>query len=173
MFLLVPLALAACGGGSGPAQAPVRLTIGSPSDGARLIAETTTVSGTVSPRGATVLVGGKEVVVSRGSFSASVPLEPGTNVVDVVAASPHSKAAMTAVRIYRQVAVAVPDVVGMSPSDGSDALTAKGLKPKLHASDGGLDFLIPRSAQVCSTTPSAGEQVPPGTSVDVETSKLC
>ena len=172
LFLLLPLALAACGS-SGPARAPVRLTIGSPSDGARLIADKATVSGTVSPRGATVLVGGKQVAVAGGSFSASVPLEPGTNVVDVVAASPHSKAAMTAVRIYRQVAVSVPDVVGQSPSDASAALTAKGLKPKLHESDSGFDFFIPRSQQVCSTTPSAGEQVPPGTSVDVESSKLC
>ena len=151
----------------------MRLTIGSPSDGARLIADKATVSGTVSPRGATVLVGGKEVGVARGSFSASVPLEPGTNVVDVVAASPHSKAAMTAVRVYRQVAVSVPDVVGQSPDDASAALTAKGLKPKVHQSDSGLDFFIPRSEQVCSTTPSAGEQVPPGSSVDVEASKLC
>jgi hypothetical protein len=173
VLLLAPIALAACGGGSGPAKPPVRLTLASPSDGVRVLDGSVSVSGTVSPRTASVTVNGQRVAVSGGSFNTQVQLSPGTNVVDVLAGSTQSQAAMTAVRVYRQVMVAVPDVTGQSPSDATKQLSAKGLKPKVENSDSSFDFFIPRSRRVCATDPQAGTQVAPGATVQVLTAKIC
>lgn len=172
--MLAPLAvLAGCGGGSTPKQPPVRLTLAAPTDGARLLQDTVHVSGTVSPAASTVTVAGKRVTVSGGSFETEVQLEPGQNVVDVLAGAKDSAAAMTAVRVYREVMVQVPDLVGQKPSDAKDALTAKGFKAKEEKSDGGFDFILPGSRQVCATDPDAGTKVPPGATVTLVTGKFC
>jgi hypothetical protein len=163
----------ACGGGSAPKQPPVRLTLAAPSDGARLLQDSVNISGTVSPGTATVSVEGRRVTVSGGAFDTQVQLHPGQNVVDVMAGAEDSAAAMTAVRVYRELMVEVPDLVGQKPSDAEDALTAKGLKVKQQNSDGGFDFLLPGSQQVCSTDPDAGSKVEPGSTVTVVTGKFC
>ena len=173
LCLLAPLALVGCGGGSSPKRPPVRLTLAAPSDGARLVQDSVSVSGTVSPGTASVTVEGRRVPVSGGSFDTEVKLAPGQNVVDVLAGAKGSAAAMTAVRVYRQLMVVVPDVVGQKPSDAVDQLTAKGLKPHTENSDGSFDFFIPGSRTVCSTDPEAGSKVAPGASVRVVTGKLC
>jgi PASTA domain-containing protein/glucodextranase-like protein len=171
--VLAPLALVGCGGGSTPKQPPVRLTLAAPSDGARLLQDTVHISGTVSPATSTVTVEGRRVTVSGGSFDTEVPLDPGQNVVDVMAGAKNSAAAMTAVRVYRQVMIEVPDVVGQKPSDATDALIAKGFKVKEESSDSGIDLFLPGSQQVCSTNPDAGTQVDPGSTVTVVTGKFC
>ena len=173
LCLLVPLALVGCGGGSTPKRSPVRLTVAAPGDGVRLMQDSVSVSGTVSPATASVTVEGKRVPVNGGSFDTEVKLVPGQNVVDVLAGAKGSAAAMTAVRIYRELMVEVPDVVGQKPSDAVDQLTAKGLKPHTENSDGSFDFFIPGSRTVCSTDPDAGSKVAPGTTVRVFTGKLC
>jgi hypothetical protein len=173
LCLLAPLAIVGCGGGSAHKQAPVRLTLAAPTDGARLLQDTVHVSGTVSPTAATVTVAGKHVPVSSGSFDTEVQLEPGQNVVDVLAGAKDSAAVMTAVRVYREVMLEVPDLVGQKPSDASDALIAKGLKAKEENSDSGFDFILPGSRKVCATDPDAGTKVPSGTTVALITGKFC
>jgi hypothetical protein len=172
-LLAAPLALAGCGGGSTPTGPQIRLTLAAPADGSRLLQDNVHVSGTVSPATAAVTVAGKRVNVSGGEFDTQVPLQPGQNVVDVLAGNEGSAAAMTAVRVYRELMVEVPDLVGQSASDASDALTAKGLEPKAENDDGGFDFLLPGSRHVCSTDPEAGSKVEPGATVTIVTSKSC
>jgi hypothetical protein len=176
-MLLLPLglvpALAGCGGTPEPRQASVRLAVSSPSDGASVTEPAVAVAGTVAPPASTVLVGGRRVSARNGSFSAQVPLSPGANVVDVLASSPHARAAMTAVRVYRQLLVTVPDVSGDDPSDASDALAARRLKPKVEDAGGPLEFLVPADRKVCDTDPAPGSRVPLGTAVHVRTAKLC
>jgi hypothetical protein len=175
--LLLPLglasALAGCGHTSKPRPVSVRLAVDSPSDGARVTDSTASVSGTVSPAGSTVLVRGRRVTARGGSFSANVPLDPGANVVDVLASAPRARPTMTAVRVYRQLLVTVPDVSGDSPSDAVRALAARRLTAKVQDVGGPLEFLVPSDRTVCDTQPPAGRQVPPGTAVQVHTAKLC
>jgi beta-lactam-binding protein with PASTA domain len=80
---------------------------------------------------------------------------------------------MTAVRVYRQVTVAVPDVLGASPSDAAAQLTSRGLRPQTKSSGSGFDFLIPLSVQVCATDPAPETQVAPGATVQLLTGKVC
>jgi hypothetical protein len=174
LLALVPIGLlAGCGAAAAPPRAPVRITIASPSDGTRLTQSTVTLSGTVSPSVPAVLVGGRRVAVVSGAFNAEVALAPGANVVDVLAGSARAAAAMTAVRVYRQVTIAVPDVVGASPSEASAQLTASGLKSQTSSAGSGFDFLLPLSVQVCATHPSPGTQVQPGSTIELLTGKVC
>lgn len=164
--------LVGCGSTAKPAQ-PVRLTIDSPTDGARTLAAEVSISGTVSPASATVMIAGKRVVVSSGSFTATVPVRPGSNVLDVLASSPRATGAMSAVRVYRQVLITIPDLGGESPSQASARLTGLGLVPKVQEGGGFLEPLIPGSPQVCQTDPPAGRAVTPGSTVHVQVAKLC
>jgi hypothetical protein len=171
---LMPIGLlVGCGAAAAPQRAPVRITIASPSDGMRLPQATVMLSGTVSPSVAAVLVAGRRVGVVGGAFNAQVALAPGANVVDVLAGSARAPAAMTAVRVYRQVTVAVPDVLGASPSDAAAQLSARGLRPQTKSSGSGFDFLIPLSVQVCATDPAPETQVAPGATVQLLTGKVC
>ena len=101
-----PLALAACGGSSSPAtKPPVRLSVDAPGDGAVVRAGTVEISGRVSPAGASVTVLGRSAAIAGETFSASVPLAAGDNVIDVMATGPSSRPAMTAVRILREITI--------------------------------------------------------------------
>lgn len=165
-------ALAGCGGSAKPPP-PVQLTINSPTDGTRTLAAQVSVTGTVSPAVATVLVAGKPVTVSEGSFTATVPVNPGSNVLDVLASAPRAAGAMTAVRVYRQVLITIPSLGGDSPAQATAELTGIGLAPKVQQGGGFLEPLIPGSPQVCQTYPAAGRAVMPGSTVQVEIAKLC
>ena len=165
-------ALSGCGNASHP-TAQVQLRLAAPADGTRILATSIGVSGTVAPATANVVVLGRSVAVNAGSFSARVALKPGTNLVDVLAGAPHAQGAMSVVRVFRELPVTVPDLAGASPSSAERQLEALGLAPRVHQSDGGLDFLLPIPRQVCVTNPGAGRGVAPGSTVTVTVSKLC
>jgi hypothetical protein len=170
----VALLACACGRTAHRPAAPVRLTLSSPAAGARIESSEATISGVVSPHGARVLVLGQAVKPgAEGSFSATVSLVPGTNLIDVIASAPHAQPAMTALQVIRYVLVTVPDVTGASPSDAAAAIRARGLKPQLHGDSDPFSFLLPFSEQVCSQSPSGGAQVDPNSTVTIHLGKLC
>ena len=166
--------LSGCGQTTAPTAAPVKLTVNSPSDGSRVETSTATISGVVTPHSSQILVLGQGVSPSAdGSFSTTVTLSPGTNLVDVIASAPHSKPAMVSLRVVRYVMISVPNVSGKSPSAAAAALRAAGLKPELHGDSDPLAFLLPFPEQVCSQYPGAGTQVEPETAVALHLGKLC
>ncbi len=167
--------LASCGG-TEPAPralAAVRLQVDAPVDTAVTQEAQVRVSGTVSPASATVLVGGEEATVSDGRFAKTVALQPGVNVVDVQAGAPRRPAAMTAVRVTREVPIAVPDVAGDAPDDAKTQLTDLGFSVEVRRGGGLLDEIVPGTIGVCGTDPEAGELVRPGSTVTVEVRKTC
>src|SRR5215218_3690388 len=130
-------AAAGCGGDKEPrAQRPapaVDLSVTAPNDMATVRAETVEVAGTVEPASADVLVLGQKAPVSGGgSFSATVSLEPGANVIDVMATAPGRGPALTAFRVTREVPVTVPDLDGMNAQEVEDTLTDAGLTPEIE-----------------------------------------
>lgn len=152
----------------------MRLDVRSPADGIRVPNSSITVTGTVSPPRAAVLVLGRPAAVQRdGSFSARVSLSAGVNLIDVLASLPHASGAMTALRVERYVLVAVPQVVGLSPRAAAAAVRAAGLVPKLQPGGNPLSFLAPLPNQVCSASPPPGVEVSPGSTVTLVTSNLC
>lgn len=169
------LLLGGCGSQAAPSKAlpGVQLRIDAPPDAGTTDAESVEVRGTVSPAAATVLVAGDEVSVQGGSFSHTVALDPGPNVVDVEAGAPRRPAAMTALRVLREVPVEVPDVSGESPSAARRTLEAAGLTVRLTRGGGLLDEIIPGEIGVCGTAPDAGERVKAGSRVVVEVRKSC
>ncbi len=144
-----------------------------PRDGSTTLATQVSVTGTVTPGTASVLVVGRSVATQRGSFTVRVPLRAGTNVLDVLAGAPGEQAAMTAVRVYREIAVAVPPLGGQDPTAAAQRLQLLGLRPQVENVGGFFEVLIPSSAQVCSTSPSAGARLAPGSQVKLEVAKLC
>ena len=80
---------------------------------------------------------------------------------------------MSALRVERYVLVAVPQVLGDSPSDAEAALRAAGLIPEPHSTDNALSSLFPLPAQVCSVSPQPGTKVSPGSTVTLSTAKVC
>lgn len=162
-----------CGSAAQPAAPPVRLSVDSPADGTTTLGSQVVVSGTVAPGAATVLVAGQQVAVSGGSFSARVPVRPGANVIDVLAGAPRAPAAMSAVRVYRLLPVAVPAVEGQSSSTAVTTLTRLGLRPRVHDVGGFLQSLLPMSEQVCSTDPPAGQLLAPGSAVQLQVAVFC
>ncbi len=130
--------------------------------------------GSVGPGAASVLVAGKPVPIRGGSFTAWVPVAAGTNVIDVLAGAPRAAGAMTVVRVYRQLPVAVPDVGGEDPTVAARQLANAGLHPRLQGGSGFLQSLLPFvSKQVCSTDPAAGSLLPPGSAVTLQISRFC
>jgi Glucodextranase, domain B/PASTA domain len=176
-WAVVFLVLSGCGSassaGSGAAVPPVHLSLTAPEDQVTILARDVQVTGTVSPRRATVLVAGQRVAVQAGSFAVRVPVRAGTNVIDVIAGAPHASGAVTAVRVYRQLPVAVPALSGQSSASATSQLIGRGLRAKVVDVGGFFQSLIPGSSQVCRTSPPAGQQLAPGTQVVVQVAKLC
>jgi hypothetical protein len=169
------LLMTGCGGGKpATAQPPVRLQVTSPGDQGTVRDGSVEVRGTVSPSGATVVVRGEKASVSGGAWTAQVSLEPGVNVVDVMASSGSARPALTAVRVRRVAEVEVPDVVGLSADDAQKQLEDANLKADLQTDKGGFfDNLLGGSPNVCDTDPSAGTSVSPGTTVTVHLARDC
>jgi Glucodextranase, domain B/PASTA domain len=168
------LAIAACGQSAVHHVAPVHLLQLSPSDGVRVSSDRVTVTGTVEPHHASVMVLGRHVKpTSDGRFSTSVQLQVGTNLIDVIADSKRARPAMTALRVVRYVLVSVPQVSGRSPRSAASAIRAAGLVPKLEGNSDPFSFLVPLSSEVCSQSPAANKRVVPGTTVTLSVGKVC
>ncbi len=169
------LLLGACGGDK-PAKpvAPVRLQVTAPQDLGTVRTANVEVRGTVMPSTAKVTVRGERAQVSGGSWSAQISVEPGVNVVDVLASAGRARPALTAVRVRRVVDVVVPDLVGLSADDAKSALADAHLEGDLQTTNGGFfDELLGGKPEVCATDPSAGAHVDPGSTVVVQLARRC
>jgi hypothetical protein len=175
LLLLLLAAAAGCGGADRPAtpRRAVQLSVVAPGDAATVDADEVELRGRVAPSTATVTVLGREVEVSGGSFSTTVSLEEGANLIDVAASAPGRRPASTALRVVRQVPVEIPDVEGDEPEAAVEALEGLGLDVRLRRGGGLLDSLLPGDVGVCSTDPDAGTKVRPGSAVTVEVAKVC
>lgn len=166
-----------CGGG-GEAAAPrallpVELEVTAPSDLTVVDDDTVVVRGTVRPAGAGVRVMGLPAQVSGGSFEAAVPVEPGANVIDVMATARNRAATLTAVRVTRELPVVVPELVGLEVPDAEDELRDAGLTAEVREDGGLFDGLLPGEPEVCEQDPEAGEEVRRGTAVTLTVAKGC
>lgn len=150
------------------------LTLRTPVDQSRVATASAVVSGTVSPVRARVQVLGRGVRVrADGAFSISVGLSVGTNLIDVEASAPRSSGAVAAVRVIRYLLVTIPVLKGENPTAAAAGLAALGLTVKTRGSSDPLNFLIPGSTKVCSSSPAAGSRVDPGATVTIRTSRFC
>jgi hypothetical protein len=171
---LSALVLAACGGGGDDEpRKPVRVVMTGPGDGSVVRDDEVELTGSVTPAGALVSVQGEPVDVSAGAFSARVPLDPGGNVVDVMASADGMAPAMTAVRVVRRLTVRVPDLGGESPDGARERLAAAGLRADVVEAGGLIDDILPGGRSVCGTEPDAGSSVDSGTTVEVTVAKVC
>jgi hypothetical protein len=169
------LLLGACGGDK-PAKpvAPVRLQVTAPGDLGTVRAASVEIRGTVTPASATVTVRGERAQVSGGAWSAQISVEPGVNVVDVLASAGRARPALTAVRVRRVIDAVVPDLVGLSADDAQSELSDANLKGELQTAGGGFfDELLGGSPEVCETDPGAGAHVDPGSTVVVQLARRC
>jgi hypothetical protein len=171
------LGLAGCGSGDGERTAraltPVALTVTAPADMSTTRRTSVTVRGTVDPPGAAVTVLGARAEVVGGSFSASVDLAPGANVIDVAATAPGRGPALTALRVTREMPVAVPDLSGLAPEAARAQVEALGLALDVRAAGGLLEELLPGDPGICEQDPSPGDEVMRGTTVRVLVAKRC
>ena len=169
--------VAGCGGDGEPrAQRPpraVELDVSSPSDTAVVRSETVEVYGSVEPAGATVRVLGRRAAVGGGSFHAEVPLEPGANVIDVIATAPGRGPAMTALRVAREVPVEVPELVGLEVPAAERRLADAGLRSEVTRGGGLFDGLLPGEPAVCEQDPAAGTAVRRGSVVALTVARSC
>src|SRR5919108_4985002 len=142
--VLVLACLAATGVGCGDneprAQRPapvVELDVTTPTDMATVRSETVQVQGTVVPARAAVLVLGQRAAVSGGgTFTATVALEPGANVIDVMASATGRSPALMAFRVTREVPVTVPDLGGKHVDEVEKTLDSLGLAAEVEKSGG-------------------------------------
>jgi len=172
---LAPL-LAGCGADDRPPAAPtehVRLDISAPSDGATVRRGTADVRGSVSPRASSVTVLGRPALVDDGRFTVVVPLEPGINVIDVMATAPRRLPAMTALRVTRDILVTVPDLTGLLEDELDARLDPLGLESDVERGGGLFDVLRPGQPVVCRQTPGPGARVRRGREVQVVVAKRC
>jgi hypothetical protein len=167
--------LAGCGADTPPPQPqpPVRLSVSAPSDTAVVHAATAQVSGTVSPHRARVKVQGHLAQVSGGTFTSTVKLDQGPNVIDVAATASGRATALTAFRITREERVGVPELVGLSLDDARAQAGRRDLELATERGGGFLDPLVPRGIHVCDQSPAPGKQVRRGSTVKLLVARSC
>jgi hypothetical protein len=175
LLLVCALGSAACGGDPAP-RAPAKavlLELTAPQDAAVVDSETVTIAGRVSPAASSVRVLGEDVGASGGTFSTTIDLDPGANVVDVAATAPGRRPALTAVRVVRRMPVEIPDLQGEAVDAATERLEALALRVETREGGGLIDRLLPGEPKVCRTDPQAGEKVRVRTTVTLETGKGC
>ena len=175
LLLVALLLLAGCGADTPPPkpQKPVQLNVSAPSDTAIVQSATAQVSGTVSPPGARVKVQGHLAQVSGNSFTSTVNLAQGPNVIDVAATARGRATALTAFRVTRDERVAVPELVGLALDDAQQQADQRDLKLRAERGGGFLDPLVPRGIHVCDQSPAPGKQVRRGTTVKLLVARSC
>ena len=147
---------------------PVVLEVTAPVSAAVVTGEEVDVSGSVEPSGATVTVLGRPAPVADGEFEVTVPLEPGSNVIDVLASAREREPAMEAVWVTREMPVRVPELGGLELGEAEEAVAQAGLGLEVEERSGGLlDDLFGGEATVCEQEPGVGTLVRPGSSVRV------
>jgi hypothetical protein len=172
VICLVAVSVAGCGSGGGAAPPPVRLTVANP-DLALVRDSSVEIRGTVRPAGAVVTVRGERATVAAGRFTARVDIDPGVNVIDVLAYAGRARPALTAVRVRRITTVKVPDVTGLKTDEARSQLEGLGLKVDVQKDDGFFDSLVGGDRVVCSTDPEAGSRADVGEQVTVVVSRSC
>ena len=125
------------------------------------------------PIGGGVEVGGEAATVANGSFSKTVKLEEGVNVIDVSASMPGRSAAFAALRVTYDPRVTVPDLTGVVDDQAADKIDSLGLEASLEAVGGLVDELRSGPRRVCESDPPAGTVVDPGSGVTLKTAKRC
>jgi hypothetical protein len=173
LALLVAVPVAGCGAAAKRSGPPVRMTIAAPGDEATTQADTLTVHGSVSPPGASVQVLGRPADVVAGAFTARVPLEPGANVIDLEATAKGRGPAMTAVRVTREMPIAVPDLTHLSTADARARVARLGLRLRTQDGGGLFEGILPGTPGVCDQRPSAGSAAHKGDVVTVIVAKRC
>jgi hypothetical protein len=175
LLIMATLLLAGCGSDTPPPkpQKPVQLSVSAPSDTAVVQGATAQVSGTVSPPGARVKVQGHLAQVSGGSFTSTVKLAQGPNVIDVAATARGRATALTAFRLTRDERIGVPDLTGLSLDDAQQEADSKDLKLSAERGGGFLDPLVPRGIHVCDQSPAPGKQVRRGSTVKLLVARSC
>ena len=174
--LVLPLLLAgglASGCGERAAQRPVRLEITAPTDAAVVRDGSVEVRGLVHPRRARVLVLGRPAHVARGEFRAVVPLQVGSNLIDVGASARGAAPAWNALRVTREVLVKLPDLIGATRDDAIARLDALGLRADVEEEGGLLDALLGGDWIVCASDPPAGSDVRRGAWILLTVAKGC
>lgn len=149
------------------------LQITAPADAAVVRGGNVDVRGRVTPSVAEVSVLGRPALVTQGRFTAVVPLEPGTNVVDVIATAPRRRPALTALRVTRDVLVTVPALAGVAQDELDAVLEPLGLRADVTRGGGILDLLRPGEVAVCEQEPRAGARVRRGRAVRLLVAKRC
>jgi len=175
LIVAIGVLLAGCGADTPPPrpQKPVQLSVSAPSDTAVVQGSTAQVSGTVSPPGARVKVQGHLAQVSGNSFTGTVKLAQGPNVIDVAATASGRATALTAFRITREERVAVPELVALSLDDAQTQADERGLKLTAERGGGFLDPLVPRGIHVCDQSPAPGKQVRRGSTIKLLVARSC
>jgi Glucodextranase, domain B/PASTA domain len=170
-------AVAGCGGDGGEraqrTPLAVNLDVSSPSDNSVVRSDTVEVRGTVEPAGAAVMVLGRPAENSGGTFVSQVELQPGANVIDVIATAGGRGPAMTAVRVTRELPVQVPDLGGLEVPAAEDRVGESGLELEVTEGGGLFDDLYPGEPIVCEQDPEPGTEVRRGTTVHVEVQRNC
>lgn len=169
--------LTGCGaddpGRQAPPPARVSVTITAPADGATVRDATTEVQGRVSPGSAAVSVLGRPALVTGDRFTVVVPLEPGANVIDVIATAPRRSPALAALRLTRDVFVSVPQLADVPEDEVQERLDAFDLKADITRGGGLLEVLRSGERAVCTQRPAAGASVRRGATVRVVVAKRC
>ena len=130
--VLVMLATAGCGSSS----PSVHVQVLSPVDGSSTSAERVTVRGTVTPDNATVQVAGQSAQVDSGVFTTSVPLQPGTNQLDVIASAQGTAPVATTIAVTRGGSSSTPTSGSQQPQSTPSSSPASNTPPASNSSPG-------------------------------------
>jgi hypothetical protein len=95
---VVALALAGCGSTS--SQRAVSLTVSAPTNGAEIAVSRVRVFGTVTPSGASVLVGNSPAQVSNGTFTRWITVGRGVSYIRIAASAGGYRPARVTIGLY-------------------------------------------------------------------------